>query len=117
MTIQSKSLTHVHIYNCIATIVQSIKTDAPIKVLDAGCGNGELISYLYRSFQENFPLLKIDIYGFDVIDHGVQSSGYGGKTLAMLEEQLKLRKYTVAVEADIEVVRRRCVFKVSESWP
>jgi starch phosphorylase len=31
-------------------------------------------------------------------------------TLAMLEEQLKLRKYTVAVEADIEVVRRRCVF-------
>ncbi len=31
-------------------------------------------------------------------------------TLAMLEEQLKVRKYTVAVEADIEVVRRRCVF-------
>src|SRR6202162_205797 len=31
-------------------------------------------------------------------------------TLAMLEEQLKLRKYNVAVEADIEVVRRRCVF-------
>ena len=31
-------------------------------------------------------------------------------TLAMLEEQLKVRRYTVAVEADIEVVRRRCVF-------
>ena len=31
-------------------------------------------------------------------------------TLAMLEEQLKARKYTVPVEADIEVVRRRCVF-------
>jgi glycogen phosphorylase len=31
-------------------------------------------------------------------------------TLAMLEEQLKLRQYTVAVEADIEVVRRHCVF-------
>ena len=86
MTIQSKSLTHVHIYNCIATIVQSIKSDAPIKVLDAGCGNGELISYLYKSFQKNFPLLKIDIYGFDVIDHGVQSTGYGIKTLALLEE-------------------------------
>lgn len=86
MTIQSKSLTHVHIYNCIATIVHSQKIDAPIKILDAGCGNGELISYLYRSFQENFPLLKIDIYGFDVIDHGVQSTGYGIKTLALLEE-------------------------------
>ena len=31
-------------------------------------------------------------------------------TLAMLEEQLKMRQYTVAVEADIEVVRRHCVF-------
>jgi glycogen phosphorylase len=31
-------------------------------------------------------------------------------TLAMLEEQLKVRRYSVPVEADIEVVRRRCVF-------
>lgn len=31
-------------------------------------------------------------------------------TLALLEEQLKLRKYTVPVEADVEAVRRRCVF-------
>jgi starch phosphorylase len=31
-------------------------------------------------------------------------------TLALLEETLKQRKYTVPVEADVEVVRRRCVF-------
>ncbi len=31
-------------------------------------------------------------------------------TLALLEETLKLRRYTVPVEADVEVVRRRCVF-------
>ena len=31
-------------------------------------------------------------------------------TLALLEEQLKVRRYTVPVEADVEVVRRRCVF-------
>ena len=31
-------------------------------------------------------------------------------TVALLEETLKLRKYTVPVEADVEVVRRRCVF-------
>ena len=31
-------------------------------------------------------------------------------TLALLEETLKLRKYTVPVEADVEVVRRRCLF-------
>ncbi len=31
-------------------------------------------------------------------------------TLALLEDQLRLRKYTVPVEADVEVVRRRCVF-------
>src|SRR4030081_664115 len=31
-------------------------------------------------------------------------------TMALLEEQIKLRKYTVPVEADVEVVRRRCLF-------
>jgi starch phosphorylase len=31
-------------------------------------------------------------------------------TLALLEEQLAVRKYTVPVEADFEVVRRRCLF-------
>src|SRR6202165_4197727 len=31
-------------------------------------------------------------------------------TLALLEEQMSLRKYTVPVEADVEVVRRRCLF-------
>ena len=31
-------------------------------------------------------------------------------TLALLEDQMKLRKYTVPVEADVEVVRRRCLF-------
>src|ERR1700730_13470901 len=31
-------------------------------------------------------------------------------TLAVLEETLTQRKYTVPVEADVEVVRRRCVF-------
>ncbi len=31
-------------------------------------------------------------------------------TLALLEDQLSLRKYTVPVEADVEVVRRRCLF-------
>ncbi len=31
-------------------------------------------------------------------------------TIALLEETLKSRKYTVPVEADVEVVRRRCVF-------
>jgi starch phosphorylase len=31
-------------------------------------------------------------------------------TLALLEEQLTLRRYTVPVEADVEAVRRRCLF-------
>jgi glycogen phosphorylase len=31
-------------------------------------------------------------------------------TLALLEQQMKVRRYTVPVEADFEAVRRRCVF-------
>ena len=106
MATQSKSLTHVHIYNCIATVAQSMKTDASIKILDAGCGNGELISYLYRSFQDNLPLLRFDIYGFDVIDHGVQSNGYGIETLALLE----------ALDPSVDWKQRIQFFTIDEKW-
>jgi starch phosphorylase len=49
--------------------------------------------------------------GLDQINNYHMNEGHAAfLTLALLEDQLKLRRYTVPVEADVEAVRRRCVF-------
>jgi SAM-dependent methyltransferase len=106
MLIKSKSLTHTHIRNCIATLLKSKNDGDSIKILDAGCGNGELVIYLYKSLQYDFPKLKIDIYGFDVVDHGVQSAGFLNATISMLHE----------VSPEVEWRERILLFSVDEKW-
>lgn len=106
MTIKPKSLTHAHIFNCVSSILKANKNEGPIKILDAGCGNGELISFLYKSLQYKFPALKVDIYGFDVIDHGVQSFGFAEKTMATLHE----------LAPSVNWRERILFFTVNEKW-
>lgn len=50
--------------------------DGTIRILDAGCGNGKLISYLHRSLHVLHPDKIFHLSGFDVYDHGVQSEGF-----------------------------------------
>jgi SAM-dependent methyltransferase len=44
----------------------------PIRVLDAGCGRGQLLSILSSALAEAFPEREVELYGYDVSDHGVQ---------------------------------------------
>lgn len=57
-----------------------------IKILDAGCGNGKMIYFLNKFL----PLFNIDkqflIYGYDVLDHGVQKEDYMGDTFSFLND-------------------------------
>lgn len=56
----------------------------PIRILDVGCGNCELISYL----EAYVPMFNkdpgIEVYGFDVTDSKVQFSDYFDKAFQML---------------------------------
>ncbi|CAK0772914.1 Class I SAM-dependent methyltransferase [Gammaproteobacteria bacterium] len=64
------SLTHQHLFSCLNTL---IPIDASsVRILDAGCGNGKLISFIYQAIKFTRPEIIIDIHGFDVINHGVQ---------------------------------------------
>lgn len=106
MPIKSKSITHTHLRNCISTILKSKNDGESIKILDAGCGNGELIAFLYESLKNIFPELNIDIYGFDVVDHGVQSAGFSNTTMSMLHE----------VAPSVEWRDRILFFSIDEKW-
>lgn len=76
----AKSIAHEHILSIVHTESQRFDNDTLVRILDAGCGDGRLIAHLI----ENLPILNksvtFEVYGFDVIDHGVQSVGFFKKT-------------------------------------
>jgi len=80
------SLTHQHLFACLNTL---LPTDSKlIRVLDAGCGNGKLISFIFRALKSVRPDVSIEIFGFDVVDHGVQMAGFLEKTIMELSSDV-----------------------------
>jgi hypothetical protein len=45
---QAVSITHKHILSILNTKLQHQSFDQPVRILDAGCGNYELTSYLQK---------------------------------------------------------------------
>ncbi|MEP6674206.1 MAG: methyltransferase domain-containing protein [Ferruginibacter sp.] len=86
---KSISITHRHILSIINTMLANepvLIEKNTIRILDAGCGDGKLLYFLHLYlplFNEGKTFL---IYGYDVIDHGVQQSGYIQKVFAFMAE-------------------------------
>ena len=86
------SITHQHLLSVVHTELvrrsPQWAANRPLRLLDAGCGDGRLIAYL----QENLPILQpdvsIEIHGFDVADHGVQHNDFFDHTLENLNQCL-----------------------------
>ena len=76
------SLTHQHLFACLNSLL-SASADS-VRILDAGCGDGRLMSFVYRAVKSVRPNIDIELHGFDVVDHGVQVEGFLGSTLATL---------------------------------
>ena len=79
-----ESITHLHLLSVLVTEVQRRKLGKAeqIRVLDAGCGNGHLDTFLNVNLTDLFPELRFEIYGYDVGDHGVQEADFFSGTLA-----------------------------------
>jgi SAM-dependent methyltransferase len=56
-----------------------------VRILDVGCGSGALIAYLQQTLPVLELQLEIELYGLDVIDHGVQEDGFFTRTLESLQ--------------------------------
>lgn len=66
------SVTYAHLVAVLATRLPV--GDKPIKMLDAGCGMGEFMRVAHAALAPGRP--RLEMYGFDVVDHGVQMSDF-----------------------------------------
>lgn len=69
---RATSVTHEHLLAVVLTEARAMSLSRPLRVLDAGCGNGALISYLHGNLSRADSSLQAEIWGFDIHDHGVQ---------------------------------------------
>jgi SAM-dependent methyltransferase len=84
-----KSITHAHLLSIVHTEMSyRCPPDAVVRLLDAGCGDGELIIYLAKNLPLLHKSLHFEIYGFDVSNHGVQKDGFSSTTMAHLQSQI-----------------------------
>ncbi|RYE96274.1 MAG: class I SAM-dependent methyltransferase, partial [Oxalobacteraceae bacterium] len=81
------SITHQHLLACMNTLVRSGELGRPLRILDVGCGNGELIAYISAAFPMLQPGCELEIFGLDVADSGVQADGFFARTLTMLRDR------------------------------
>ena len=73
---RATSVTHEHLLSIVHTQTKGLGPDRPVRVLDAGCGTGQLIAYLSANLPRLSPSLTFELYGFDVAGHGVQLDNY-----------------------------------------
>lgn len=103
-----KSTTHLHLLCILNTELKAReRSDGPIRVLDAGCGDGLLIDYLTGAFSHLFPETAIEVYGYDVGDHGVQFPEYMRQT----------REYLSTRHPEYDWDTRLKVIESTEPWP
>jgi SAM-dependent methyltransferase len=104
---RASSITHQHILSVVNTEVCEVTPGRPVRILDAGCGNGKLVAYLTRALGVLRPEVEWEVYGFDVHDHGVQAEGYIQQTLDFLHSDVP----------GIEWKERIACVGSTESWP
>ena len=64
----------------------SVKTSKrPLRILDIGCGDGRLIDNLMCLTRAEMPHIYIEIYGFDISEHGYRDGEQKNKAIRNLE--------------------------------
>jgi SAM-dependent methyltransferase len=101
------SITHLHLLACTNTLLRTRNFARPIRVLDVGCGNGELIAYLSAALPVLQPGCMIEIHGLDVGDSGVQASGFFARTRERLNARMP----------DVDWEQRLSLVTSCERWP
>lgn len=86
---RAASITHAHLLACVNTALNERPTaaGAPVRILDAGCGDGRMLAYLAKCLGTLRPGAQIELYGFDVVDHGVQPQAFMQRTIANLQQE------------------------------
>lgn len=101
-----RSLTHVHLARVLeAEAPRSL--GRPLRVLDAGCGNGYLIDYVQSFLTALDPPVEVELHGFDVSDPGVQTVGYFEQAVSELSE----------CHPEVDWASRLHLIRNADAWP
>jgi SAM-dependent methyltransferase len=68
----ASSITHQHITAVVNSETQELH--GAVRVLDAGCGDGVMLSYMAQTLTRLRSDILWEVYGFDVVDEGVQAN-------------------------------------------
>ncbi|QGN57951.1 class I SAM-dependent methyltransferase [Nostocoides sp. HKS02] len=102
------SVTHAHLLACVNTeLLARAVPGRTLRILDAGCGNGELIRVLDVALSAWYPDCLVEVYGYDVGDHGVQSAGFFDSTVRRLSEE----------SPSVDWTERLHLIGASSGWP
>jgi SAM-dependent methyltransferase len=106
---QAASLTHQHLLSVVNTQwgQREDLSGRPLRVLDLGCGDGELLIYFAAALGELRGALDVSLFGCDVYDSKVQPEGFLDRTVAALS----------AAQPDIPWGERVAGMGSEDPWP
>jgi SAM-dependent methyltransferase len=103
---KAKSVTHEHLLSIVNTEAGRA-AHGMLRLLDVGCGRGELLVYLMRNLPLLQPSLKLECYGFDVSDSGMMPPGFMQQVISSL----------ASVDATVDWSKRLSVIRSADPWP
>jgi SAM-dependent methyltransferase len=80
----ARNITHQHILACVNTKLAGFEKVNKLRILDVGCGNGELIAFFLDCLPLLNPELEFEFHGLDVTDSNVQADGFFESAVQML---------------------------------
>jgi ubiquinone/menaquinone biosynthesis C-methylase UbiE len=101
------TITHEHLLGIVVTEGKRLVRARPLRILDAGCGDGALLSYLQSNLGRVDPDLKPELWGFDVNDDEIQRPGFLDSAIERLEADFPT----------IDWHRRIFLIGTADSWP
>jgi SAM-dependent methyltransferase len=106
---RAASQTHFHLLSVVNTEIARIAPlpGRKIRLLDVGCGDGNLLLYLSKALHACWPSLEFELYGFDVGDHGLQAPTFFRDALARLEAAAPSGRWR----------ERLALISENDSWP
>lgn len=81
------SVTHQHLLTAMVTLLENgtiRPREGKLRVLDIGCGDGQLVAFLHDRLREALPGVKVELHGFDIGEQGYNDGGQFDMAAQML---------------------------------
>jgi SAM-dependent methyltransferase len=101
------SMTHHHICAVINTTLKEQAGPSLIRILDMGCGDGQLMAFLQSRLSHFREDLTFELYGFDVQDSHVQAPDYFHNTIDFIQKEFP----------DVDWRKRIHYISSRQEWP